>query len=233
MKKDVIVALDYQSTSEVKALLKDFPEPVYTKVGMELFYREGPEVVKYLKSQGHKVFLDLKFHDIPNTVAGAVRSVASLDVDMLNVQAAGGIRMMAEGMAELEKQNSKALMVSITMLTSTTEEVLKDELWIDEPLDRTVLHYAENTKKAGLHGVVCSALEVPLIKSHLGREFVTVTPGIRPRGEAVGDQARVVTPARARDLGSDFIVVGRPITRSQTPYEAYLSIRRDFLGKEA
>lgn len=233
MKKDVIVALDFQSTEEVKGLLKDFPEPIYTKVGMELFYKEGPAIVKYLKSLGHRVFLDLKFHDIPNTVAGAVRSVASLDVDMMNVQAAGGVSMMEAGLAELEKQNSDALLISITMLTSTTLKMLNSELWIDQPLDETVLHYAENTKKAGLHGVVCSALEVPLIKSRLGEDFVTVTPGIRPEGEARGDQARVVTPARARELGSDYIVVGRPITQSTNPYEAYLSIRRDFLGEEA
>lgn len=233
MKKDVIVALDFQTTEEVKDLLKDFPEPIYTKVGMELFYREGPAIVKYLKSLGHRVFLDLKFHDIPNTVAGAVRSVSSLDVDMMNVQAAGGIKMMSAGLAELEKEHSNALLISITMLTSTTPDVLKSELWIEEPLDETVLHYAMNTKQAGLHGVVCSALEVPLIKSKLGNDFITVTPGIRPEGEAKGDQARVVTPAMARELGSDYIVVGRPITKSSHPYEAYLSIRRDFLGEEA
>lgn len=233
MKKDVIVALDFQSTEEVKELLKDFPEPIYVKVGMELFYREGPAIVKYLKSQGHRVFLDLKFHDIPNTVAGAVRSVASLEVDMLNVQAAGGVAMMEAGLAELEKESSAALLISITMLTSTTPEMLEKELWIDRPLDETVLHYAENTKKAGLHGVVCSALEVPLIKSRLGEDFVTVTPGIRPQGEARGDQARVVTPAKARELGSDYIVVGRPITGNSDPYGAYLTIRRDFLGGEA
>lgn len=233
MKKDVIVALDYQSVEEVKELLKDFPEPIYAKVGMELFYREGPEIVRYLKAQGHKVFLDLKFHDIPNTVAGAVRSVATLGVDMMNVQAAGGVKMMEAGMAELEQTDSEALLISITMLTSTTPDMLKDELWIDQPLDKTVLHYAENTKKAGLHGIVCSALEVPLIKEKLGEDFVTVTPGVRPTGEAKGDQARVVTPAKARELGSDYIVVGRPITKSDNPYAAYLSIRRDFLGEEA
>ncbi len=231
--QDVIVALDFQSKEEVVDFLKQFPEPIYTKVGMELFYKEGPEIVRYLKSEGHKVFLDLKFHDIPNTVAGAVRSVASLDVDMMNVQAAGGINMMEAGMAELKKQGKDALLISITMLTSTNADILKNELWIDRALDDTVLHYADNTRKAGLHGVVCSALEVPLIKSHLGADFVTVTPGIRPAGEAKGDQARVVTPAEARSLGSDYIVVGRPITKNANPYEAYRTIRNEFLGLEA
>lgn len=230
--KDVIVALDFQSKEEVMEFLRNFPEPIYTKVGMELFYKEGPQIVRYLKSEGHKVFLDLKFHDIPNTVAGAVRSVASLDVDMMNVQAAGGIGMMEAGLAELNKQGKDAILLSITMLTSTSAQILKDELWIDHPLDDTVLHYAANTKKAGLHGVVCSALEVPLIKSHLGADFVTVTPGIRPAGEAKGDQARVVTPKEARSLGSDYIVVGRPITKSEHPYEAYRTIRNEFLGLE-
>lgn len=230
--KDVIIALDFQSKEEVVEFLKDFPEPVYTKVGMELFYKEGPQIVRYLKAQGHKVFLDLKFHDIPNTVAGAVRSVASLDVDMMNVQAAGGINMMKAGLDELSRQGKDALLISITMLTSTSAEILKNELWIDRPLDDTVLHYASNTQAAGLHGVVCSALEVPLIKSHLGAGFITVTPGIRPAGEAKGDQARVVTPREARSLGSDYIVVGRPITRSANPYEAYRTIRSEFLGLE-
>ncbi|MFZ2257910.1 MAG: orotidine-5'-phosphate decarboxylase, partial [Clostridiaceae bacterium] len=186
----------------------------------------------YLKAKGHKVFLDLKFHDIPNTVAGAVRSVASLDVDMLNVQAAGGIAMMEAGLAELKKQGKDTILLSITMLTSTNSEILKNELWIDHPLDDTVLHYAANTKKAGLPGVVCSALEVPLIKSHLGADFVTVTPGIRPAGDAKGDQARVVTPDQARSLGSDYIVVGRPITKNSDPYGAYRKIRTEFLGLE-
>ncbi|MFB0958980.1 orotidine-5'-phosphate decarboxylase [Clostridiaceae bacterium HFYG-1003] len=232
MNKDVIIALDFQSKEEVVAFLSQFPEPVYTKVGMELFYKEGPEIVKYLKQEGHKVFLDLKFHDIPNTVAGAVRSVASLDVDMMNVQAAGGVKMMEAGMEELKKQGKDALLISITMLTSTSGEILKNELLIDRPLDDTVLHYASNTKKAGLHGVVCSALEVPLIKSHLGAAFVTVTPGIRPKDAAIGDQVRVVTPAEARALGSDYIVVGRPITKAADPYAVYRAIRNDFLGLE-
>ncbi len=232
MPKDVIVALDFQTREEVVEFLKAFPKPIYTKVGMELFYKEGPDVVRYLKSEGHQVFLDLKFHDIPNTVAGAVRSVASLDVDMMNVQAAGGIRMMEAGLEELRKQGKDALLISITMLTSTSGEVLKNELLIDTPLDDTVLHYANNTRKAGLHGVVCSALEVPLIKSHLGADFVTVTPGIRPLDSAKGDQVRVVTPAQARELGSDYIVVGRPVTQAEDPYAAYTSIRNDFLGLE-
>lgn len=233
MKKDVIVALDFQSKEEVTEFLSRFPHPIYVKVGMELFYREGPQIVRELKQDGHRVFLDLKFHDIPNTVAGAVRSVASLNVDMMNVQAAGGIKMMKAGADELARSGQDARLISITMLTSTTPDMLQSELCIALPLDETVLHYAANSKKAGLHGVVCSALEVPLIKQHLGEDFLTVTPGIRPLGSAQADQARVVTPKKARELGSDFIVVGRPITEAADPYNAYRSIRSEFLGEEA
>lgn len=227
---DVIIALDFQTKVEVENLLAKFKEPVFTKVGMELFYSEGPQIVRYLKEQGHKVFLDLKFHDIPNTVAGAVKSVSPLGVDIINLHAAGGIKMMADAKAAIEAAGSTAKLIAVTQLTSTNGEVLKNEILIDRPLDDVVLSYAASAKKAGLDGVVCSALEVPLIKSVFGAEFITVTPGIRPASTDKGDQARVVTPEQAAELGSDYIVVGRPITKAEDPYAAYLAIKSAFLG---
>ncbi|MFB0919130.1 MAG: orotidine-5'-phosphate decarboxylase [Clostridiaceae bacterium] len=229
--KDVIIALDFQTKKEVTDFLKPFESPVFVKVGMELFYSEGPEIIRYLKNEGHKVFLDLKFHDIPNTVAGAVRSVASLGVDIVNVHAAGGIKMMADAKAEIEKSGADTKLIAITQLTSTSSDVLKNEILIDLPLEETVLKYAENAKTASLDGVVCSALEVPVIKNHLGEAFLTVTPGIRPSDSDKGDQKRVVTPADAKKLGSDYIVVGRPITKAENPYKAYLDIKKDFMGE--
>ena len=230
--KDVIIALDFQTKKEVTDFLKPFKTPVFVKVGMELFYSEGPEIIKYLKTEGHRVFLDLKFHDIPNTVAGAVRSVSSLGVDIVNVHAAGGIKMMADAKAEIEKSGADTKLIAITQLTSTSSDVLKNEILIDRPLEETVLKYAENAKTAGLDGVVCSALEVPVIKKQLGDAFLTVTPGIRPSDSDMGDQKRVVTPFDARELGSDYIVVGRPITKAADPYKAYLDIKKDFTGEE-
>jgi len=210
--------------------LELFKEPIYVKVGMELFYAEGPSIVREIKALGHKVFLDLKFHDIPNTVQGAVRSAASLDVDMMNLHAMGGSEMMRSAMEALESKKKKPLMIAVTVLTSMDEVALKKELHVDLPLEDTVLSLARMTKESGLQGVVCSALEVPRLKEKLGEDFFTITPGIRPLESASGDQKRVVTPSMARELGSDYIVVGRPITKVEHPYEAYLKIRSEFMG---
>ena len=230
--RDVIIALDFKNRKEVMGFLELFKEPVYVKVGMELFYAEGPSIVREIKSLGHKVFLDLKFHDIPNTVQGAVRSAASLDVDMMNLHATGGSEMMRSAMEALENKKVKPLMIAVTVLTSMDEEALKRELHVGLPLVDTVLSLASLTKESGLQGVVCSALEVPRLKEKLGEDFLTITPGIRPLESASGDQKRVVTPSMARDLGSDYIVVGRPITKAEHPYEAYLKIRNEFMGGE-
>ena len=232
--KDVIIALDFKNREEVTGFLDLFKEPVYVKVGMELFYAEGPSIVREIKALGHKVFLDLKFHDIPNTVKGAVKSAAELDVDMMNLHAMGGSEMMRSAMEALESKNEKKnpLMIAVTVLTSMDEEALKNELHVDLPLEDTVLSLARMTKESGLQGVVCSALEVPRLKEKLGEDFLTITPGIRPLESASGDQKRVVTPSMARELGSDYIVVGRPITKAEHPYEAYLKIRNEFMGGE-
>lgn len=230
--KDVIIALDFKNREEVMGFLDLFKEPVYVKVGMELLYAEGPNIVREIKALGHKVFLDLKFHDIPNTVQGAVRSAASLDVDMMNLHAMGGAEMMRSAMEALENKKVKPLMIAVTVLTSMDEEALKKELHVGLPLEDTVLSLASLTKESGLQGVVCSALEVPRLKEKLGEDFLTITPGIRPLESASGDQKRVVTPSMARELGSDYIVVGRPITKAEHPYEAYLKIRSEFMGGE-
>ena len=230
--KDVIIALDFKNREEVMGFLELFKEPVYVKVGMELLYAEGPNIVREIKALGHKVFLDLKFHDIPNTVQGAVRSAAELDVDMMNLHAMGGSEMMRSAMEALESRKVKPLMIAVTVLTSMDEEAMKKELHVDLPLEDTVLSLASLTKESGLQGVVCSALEVPRLKEKLGEDFLTITPGIRPLESASGDQKRVVTPSMARELGSDYIVVGRPITKAEHPYEAYLKIRNEFMGGE-
>lgn len=226
----VITALDFPNKEASLEFLKQFPEPIYVKVGMELFYSAGPDCIRAIKDLGHKIFLDLKFHDIPNTVAGAARSCAKLNVDLMNVHAAGGSVMMKAAVEALRDAGSTAKLIAITQLTSTSPTQLKSELWIDHEMQETVLHYAALTKEAGLDGVVCSALEVPVIHESLGSTFLTVTPGIRPLDASIGDQQRVVTPAKARELGSDYIVVGRPITRAENPYEAYKKIRADFQG---
>lgn len=231
MNKDVIIALDFQTKEEVINFLKPFTESAFVKVGMELFYSEGPEIVREIKRMGHKIFLDLKFHDIPNTVAGATRSIMKLDVDIANVHASGTKKMMEAAANEIKKSESKMLMIAVTQLTSTDEETMKKDLLINDILENTVLHYAKNAKESGMNGIVCSALEVPAVKKALGEDFICVTPGIRKKDNSVGDQARVVTPEDARKLGSDFIVVGRPITKSENPFEAYKEFRAEFLGK--
>lgn len=227
---DVIIALDHANREEALAFLQNFSEPLYVKIGMELFYAEGPDLVREIKAMGHKIFLDLKFHDIPNTVAGAVKSCLSLDVDMLNVHATGGRRMMEAAAKMLQDLPQKPILLAVTILTSISEETLQEELMVEEPLEEAVLRLATLTQSSGLAGVVCSPLEVPKVKSRLGKAFLTVTPGIRPLSEDAGDQARVVTPAMARELGSDYIVVGRPITQAKDPVAAYQAIKKDFLG---
>ena len=229
-----IIALDFSTWQEVEDFLLFFSEEekLFVKIGMELFYQEGPEIVRYLKDVGHEVFLDLKLHDIPNTVEKAMRGLAKLGVDVTCVHAAGGIRMMEAAMRGLEEGTpeggKRPLLLAITQLTSTSEEEMHADQLIEVPLEKSVIHYANCAKKAGLDGVVSSAWEVEAIKETAGDEFVCLTPGIRPEGTVVGDQTRVVTPSQAREIGSTFIVVGRPITQATDPYEAYRAIQTEW-----
>ena len=222
-----VIALDFPSFEAVKEFLSLFPaeESLYLKVGMELYYAEGPEVVRYLKSLGHSVFLDLKLHDIPNTVKSAMKVLSQLGVDMTNVHAAGGVEMMR---AAREGLGTQAKLVAVTQLTSTSESQMQDFQNIQTSLQESVIHYAKKTAGAGLDGVVCSAQEVQLIKQATNPEFICLTPGIRPAGAAVGDQKRVMTPADAYQIGSDYIVVGRPITQAEDPVAAYYAIKDEW-----
>lgn len=231
--KAVIVALDFPNAQSAIEFTQKFDQPIYVKIGMELFYAAGPSIVETIKKQGHKIFLDLKFHDIPNTVAGATRSCLELGANIMNLHAGGGSKMMLAAMEAVTQSTvkEKPLLIAVTQLTSTNAEMLKEELLIETAMEETVLSYAENAKKCGLNGVVCSALEVRRIKDKLGEDFITVTPGIRPADGEIGDQARVVTPQMAREIGSDYIVVGRPITKASNPVEAYQQIKKDFLGE--
>lgn len=234
MAKDVIIALDFPSGEIALDFLKNFKdEKVYVKVGMELFYKEGPSIINEIKKLGHKIFLDLKIHDIPNTCKGATNSIISLDVDMINFHIAGGKKMLMEASDIVNREKPDMITLGVTMLTSTDEEVMHNELKIDreKSLNEVVLDYANLAKDANLSGIVCSALEVPKIKENLGEKFITVTPGIR-KVKGTDDQKRVVTPSEARDLGSDYIVVGRPITKAEDPLKEYKEIKRDFLGGE-
>ncbi|MDU1583039.1 MAG: orotidine-5'-phosphate decarboxylase [Peptoniphilus harei] len=234
MAKDVIIALDFPSGEIALDFLKNFKdEKVYVKVGMELFYKEGPSIINEIKKLGHKIFLDLKIHDIPNTCKGATNSLISLDVDMINFHIAGGKKMLSEASDIVNREKPEMITLGVTMLTSTDEEVMHNELKIDrkKSLNEVVLDYANLAKDANLSGIVCSALEVPKIKENLGDDFITVTPGIR-KVKGTDDQKRVVTPSEARDLGSDYIVVGRPITKAEDPLKEYKEIKRDFLGGE-
>lgn len=234
MAKDVIIALDFPSGEIALDFLKNFKdEKVYVKVGMELFYKEGPSIIKEIKRLGHKIFLDLKIHDIPNTCKGATNSLISLDVDMINFHIAGGKKMLSEASDIVNREKPEMITLGVTMLTSTDEEVMHNELKIDrkKSLNEVVLDYANLAKDANLSGIVCSALEVPKIKENLGDDFITVTPGIR-KVKGTDDQKRVVTPSEARELGSDYIVVGRPITKAENPLKEYKEIKRDFLGGE-
>lgn len=222
-----IIALDFAGREEVEAFLNDFPaqEKLYVKVGMELYYAEGPSIINYLKDCGHSIFLDLKLHDIPNTVESAMRVLAKLGVDMTNVHAAGGLEMMQAARRGL---GSDAVLIAVTQLTSTSEEQMRSDQNIQTSLQDAVVHYAQKAAQAGLDGVVCSAHEVSLIKSVTSSDFVCLTPGIRPAGGEVGDQKRVMTPAEAARIGSDYIVVGRPITKAKKPYQAYLAIKEEW-----
>ena len=228
MNRDVIIACDFKDKADTLAFLDQFhEEKPFVKIGMELFYGEGPDIVREIKRRGHKIFLDLKLHDIPNTVHKAMKNLARLGVDMTNVHAAGTIDMMR---AAQEGLGEDALLIAVTQLTSTTEERMQRELLINAPIADTVAHYARNAKEAGLRGVVCSPLEAALVKEACGRDFITVTPGIRFADGDVGDQKRIMTPALARETGTEFIVVGRPITQAADAVAAYRRVCKDFLG---
>ncbi|WP_105207073.1 orotidine-5'-phosphate decarboxylase [Streptococcus suis] len=222
-----IIALDFAGREEVEAFLNEFPaqEKLYVKVGMELYYAEGPSIISYLKDCGHSIFLDLKLHDIPNTVESAMRVLAKLGVDMTNVHAAGGVEMMQAARRGL---GSDAVLIAVTQLTSTSEEQMRSDQNIQTSLQDAVVYYAQKAAQAGLDGVVCSAHEVSLIKAATSSDFVCLTPGIRPVASEVGDQKRVMTPAEAARIGSDYIVVGRPITRAENPYQTYLAIKEEW-----
>ena len=228
----ICIALDFQTKDEVKAFLDKFEdEKLYVKIGMELFYGEGIEMIKMIKEKGHKIFLDLKLHDIPNTVKKAMSVLSGLDVDMCNVHAAGTKAMMQAAIEGLTREDgTRPLLIAVTQLTSTSEEVMQQELWIDKPIDQTVMHYAKNTMEAGLDGVVCSPLEAGKVHEVCGDKFLTITPGVRFADGDVGDQKRVTTPAKAKELGSDYIVVGRPITQADDPVAAYRRCVEEFVG---
>lgn len=232
MGKDVIIACDFSSKEETLAFLDKFSgKKPYVKIGMELFYAEGPAIVREIKARGHKIFLDLKLHDIPNTVKKAMAVLSRLDVDMVNLHAAG-TRAMMEGALEgvTRPDGTRPLVIAVTQLTSTSQERMQEELLIDQPMDKTVMHYAANAAKAGLDGVVCSPMEAGKVHATCGDGFVTVTPGIRFADGDKGDQVRVTTPAQAKEIGSDYIVVGRPITGAADPVEAYERCVREFVG---
>ncbi|MBQ2760945.1 MAG: orotidine-5'-phosphate decarboxylase [Mailhella sp.] len=232
LKKDVMVALDFSSKQEVMDFLDLFTEEKpFVKIGMELYYAEGPSIVREIKARGHKIFLDLKLHDIPNTVKKAMAVLSNLDVDMCNLHAAGTVAMMEGALAGLTRADgTRPLLIAVTQLTSTSEERMREDLLIERPLDEVVMHYASRAAKAGLDGVVCSPLEAGKVHETCGENFLTVTPGVRFADGEVGDQVRVTTPARARELGSDFIVVGRPITQAADPVAAYRRCVKEFLG---
>lgn len=236
MSKDVIIACDFNSKADLMTFLDKFENEdrkPFLKVGMELFYAEGPAIVKEIKARGHKIFLDLKLHDIPNTVKKAMAVLSALDVDICNLHAAGTAAMMEAALEGLTRADgTRPLLIAVTQLTSTSEERMQKDLLIDRPLDEVVMHYAKNAKDAGLDGVVCSPLEAGKVKAVCGDAFLTVTPGVRFADGEVGDQVRVTTPAKARKLGSDYIVVGRPITQAADPVQAYHRCIREFLGGE-
>ena len=232
MSKDVIIALDFDSKEKTLAFLDRFTgEKPFVKIGMELFYAEGPSVVREIRARGHKIFLDLKLHDIPNTVKKAMAALSALDVDIVNVHAAGTGAMMSAALAGLTRPDgTRPLLIAVTQLTSTDQDMLEKELWIEKPMEEVVLHYAEIASIVGLDGVVCSPLEAGSIHERCGKNFLTVTPGVRFAGGDAGDQKRVTTPAKAKELGSDYIVVGRPITQAEDPVAAYRRCVAEFVG---
>ena len=232
MAKDVIIACDFDSKEKVFSFLDLFTEEKpFVKIGMELYYAEGPEIVREIKRRGHKIFLDLKLHDIPNTVKKSMAVLSRLDVDMTNLHAAGTGRMMEAAIEGLTRPDgTRPMLIAVTQLTSTDEETMKADLLINEPIDKVVMHYAANAKKSGLDGVVCSPLEAGKVHDTCGKDFVTVTPGVRFADGDIGDQKRVMTPAAAREIGSDYIVVGRPITGAEDPVAAYRRCITEFVG---
>lgn len=223
MGKDVIVACDFAGKKEVFDFLDKFTDvKPFVKIGMELFYAEGPEIVREIKARGHKIFLDLKLHDIPNTVKKAMSVLSRLDVDMTNLHAGGTVAMMEAAIEGLTREDgTRPILIAVTQLTSTSQERMEADLLIEKPLDEVVMHYASNAKAAGLDGVVCSPLEAGKVHERCGSGFVTVTPGVRFADGDIGDQVRVTTPAKAKEIGSDYIVVGRPITAAADPVAAY------------
>ena len=232
MGKDVIIACDFASAEQTFAFLDKFTgKKPFVKIGMELFYAEGPSIVKEIKKRGHKIFLDLKLHDIPNTVKKSMAVLSSLDVDICNLHAGGTCRMMEAAIEGLTREDgTRPLLIAVTQLTSTDQESMEKDLLIKEPIDKVVMHYASNAKKAGLDGVVCSPLEAGKVHEICGKDFLTVTPGVRFADGDIGDQKRVMTPAQAKEIGSDYIVVGRPITAADDPVAAYERCCREFIG---
>ena len=232
MAKDVIIACDFDSKEKVLNFLDKFTNvKPFVKIGMELYYAEGPEIVKEIKRRGHKIFLDLKLHDIPNTVKKSMAVLSRLDVDMCNLHAGGPVNMMKAAIEGLTREDgTRPLLVAVTQLTSTDEESMRKDLLIEKPIDEVVMHYAKNAKNSGLDGVVCSPLEAGKVHDACGKEFLTITPGVRFADGDKGDQKRITTPAKAREIGSDYIVVGRPITAAENPVEAYERCVKEFLN---
>ncbi len=232
MGKDVIVACDFPSKEATLEFLDRFTgRKPFVKIGMELFYAEGPQIVREIKARGHKIFLDLKLHDIPNTVKSAMKVLSGLDADICNVHAAGTTEMMKAALEGLTRPDgTRPLLIAVTQLTSTDQAAMEKDLLINEPMEKVVMHYALTAKNAGLDGVVCSPLESEAVHKTCGKDFLTVTPGIRFADGETGDQKRVMTPAKAKEIGSDYIVVGRPITRSEDPVAAYERCVREFIG---
>ena len=234
MGKDVIVACDFPSREATLEFLDKFSgceRKPFVKIGMELYYAEGPQIVREIKARGHKIFLDLKLHDIPNTVKSAMKVLSGLDADICNVHAAGTTEMMKAALEGLTRPDgTRPLLIAVTQLTSTDQAAMEKDLLINEPMEKVVMHYALTAKNAGLDGVVCSPLESEAVHQTCGKDFLTVTPGIRFADGETGDQKRVMTPAKAKEIGSDYIVVGRPITRSEDPVAAYERCVREFIG---